>query len=115
MCLFLQSQDFQRHTEFMINNLYSSSQHVAEQLDAVDTHLALSLSTMVNMAGALSNVETTAHQQLQLSHENLQGVQQLQEDSQQVHTQLSHALRNEVRLLLLVSVEQRPCSACFGM
>lgn len=98
MCLFLQSQDFQRHTEFMINTLYSSSQHATEQLSAVDTHLSQSLRTMDNMEGKLSNVETAQEQQLQLSHENLKGVQQLHVHSQQVHAQLEHALRNEVRL-----------------
>lgn len=83
----------------MINSLYSSSQHAAEQLNEVDTHLTQSLSTMDKMAGKLSNVETAQEQQLQLSHENLKGVQQLHEDSQQVHAQLANALQNEVRLL----------------
>lgn len=115
MCLFLQSQDFQRHTEFMINSLYSSSQHAAEQLNAVDSHLAQSLSTMDNMVGTLSNVETTAQQQLQLSHQNLEGVQQLQQDSQQVHAQLSHALQNEVRLLLCLHfIYTTLCMLCFA-
>lgn len=101
MCLFLQSQDFQSHTEFMINSLYSSSRHAAEQLDAVDTHLTQSLSTMDGMAGKLTKVATAQEQQLQLSHENLKSVQQLQTDSQQVHAQLAHALQNEVRLLTI--------------
>ena len=99
MCLFLQSQDFQRHTEFMINSLYSSSQHAADQLNAVDTHLTQSLSTMDSMAGKLTNVESAQEQQLHLSHENLKGVQQLHVDSQQVHAQLAQTLQNEVRLL----------------
>ena len=98
MCLFLQSQDFQRHTEFLINSLYSSSQHAADQLTAVDTHLTQSLSTMDSMAGKLTNVEAAQEQQLQLSHESLQGVQQLHVDSQQVHAQLAQALQHEVWL-----------------
>ena len=99
MCLFLQSQDFQRHTKVMINSLYSSSQHAAEQLNAVDAHLTQSLSSMDSMAGKLSSVETAQEQQLQLSQQNLKGVQQLHVDSQQVHAQLANALQNEVRQL----------------
>ena len=98
MCLFLQSQDFQRHTEFIINSLYTSSQHAAEQLDAVDSHLAQSLSAMGIMAGKLSSVQTAQKQQLQLSQQNLKGVQQLHLDSQQVRNQLAHALQNEVHI-----------------
>ena len=96
--MFLQSQDFQRHTEVLINNLYRSSQHAAEQLHAVDLHLVQSLSTMDIVAGSLSSVESAQHQQLQLSQDNLKGVQQLQDDSQQVHAQLAHAMHNEVSL-----------------
>ena len=83
----------------MINSLYSSSQHAADQLNAVDTHLTQSLSTMDSMAGKLTNVESAQEQQLHLSHENLKGVQQLHVDSQQVHAQLAQTLQNEVRLL----------------
>lgn len=96
MCLFLQSQDFQRHTEVMINSLYSSSQHAAEQLEAVDSHLEQSLLTMKGLDTTLGNVATAQSQQLQLAEENLKSVGQLQNDSQALHTQLEHALQNEV-------------------
>ncbi len=96
MCLFLQSQDFQRHTEFMINSLYSSSQHAAEQLEAVDSHLEQSLLTMKGLDQTLGGVATAQLQQLQLAEENLKSVGQLQDDSQALHTQLEHALQNEV-------------------
>ncbi|KAL3152810.1 hypothetical protein ABBQ38_012392 [Trebouxia sp. C0009 RCD-2024] len=84
----------------MINSLYSSSKHAAEQLSAVDTHLSESLRTMHGMAGKLSNVEVAQEQQLQLSHKNLKGVQQLHLDSQQVQAKLAHALQNEELMLL---------------
>ncbi|KAL0044124.1 hypothetical protein WJX82_011352 [Trebouxia sp. C0006] len=99
MCLFLQSQDFQRHTEFMINSLYSSSQHAAEQLEAVDSHLEQSLLTMKGLDTTLGNVATAQSQQLQLAEENLKSVGQLQNDSQALHTQLEHALQNEELVL----------------
>lgn len=53
---------------------------------------------MHGMAGKLSNVEVAQEQQLQLSHKNLKGVQQLHLDSQQVQAKLAHALQNEVEL-----------------
>ncbi|KAA6417348.1 MAG: hypothetical protein FRX49_12677 [Trebouxia sp. A1-2] len=99
MCLFLQSQDFQRHTEFMINSLYSSSRHAAEQLEAVDSHLEQSLLTMKGLDKTLGSVATTQAQQLQLAEESVKSVGQLQNDSQAVHAQLSRALRNEELVL----------------
>ena len=86
--MFLQSQDFQRHTEHMMNSLYSSSQHAAEQLDAVDSHLGQSLQSIHSMNAALGDVTTSQDQQLQLAEQNLKGVQQLHDDSQAVQAQL---------------------------
>ncbi len=37
MCLFVQNQNFQRHTEFMLNSLYTAGAAAAEHL--VRTHL----------------------------------------------------------------------------
>ena len=96
MCLFLQSQDFQRHTELMINSLYSSSQHAAQQLEAVDSHLEQSLLTMEGLDKSLGTVATAQSQQLQLAEQNLKSIGQLQNDSQALHTQLEQALQNEV-------------------
>lgn len=101
MCLFLQSQDFQRHTEQIINTLYSSSQHAAEQLNAVDLHLKQSLLSIHHMDKVLGGVATAQSQQLQIAEDNLKGVQQLHDDSQAVHAQLQHALHNEVMLCQL--------------
>ncbi len=73
------------------------------QLDAVDSHLQQSLMTMDGMDKTLSGVAVAQTQQLQLAEENLQGVQQLQDDSQAVHAQLENALHNEV---------SHPCGIC---
>ncbi|KAL0029116.1 hypothetical protein WJX77_008042 [Trebouxia sp. C0004] len=99
MCLFLQSQDFQRHTEFMINSLYSSSQHATEQLEAVDSHLKQSLLTIEGLDRTLGGVTTAQLQQLQLAEQNLKSVGQLHNDSQALHTQLEHVLQNEELVL----------------
>lgn len=96
MCLFLQSQDFQRHTEHLINALYSSSQHAAQQLHKVDSHLGQSLATMQGIDPALSQVAATQSQQLEMAGESLKGMEVLQNDSHSVHTHLEYALQNQV-------------------
>ena len=100
MCLFLQSQDFQRHTEHIINMLFSSAQHAAEQLTAVDARLAQSLATMHGMDAALTDVAASQKEQLLVAAESLEGVRLLHNDSQAVHYQLQHALENGVSNLL---------------
>ena len=79
-----------------MNALYSSSQHAAEQLDAVDSHLGQSLQSIHSIDAALGDVTTAQNQQLQLAEQNLQGVQQMHDDSRAVQAQLQHALQNEV-------------------
>ena len=98
MCLFLQSQDFQRHTEHMINSLYSSAQHADEHLQHINSNLRRSLDTMSDMDSSLSNVAAAQHQQQLLAKENLQGVHQLHADAQTVQTHLSHVLQNEASI-----------------
>ena len=104
MCLFLQSQDFQRHTEHMINSLYSSAQHADEHLQHINSNLQNSLDTMSEMGSSLSDVAAAQHQQQQLARENLQGVQQLHADAQNVQTHLSHVLQNEASTSSLAKV-----------
>ena len=95
MCLFLQSQDFQRHTELMINSLYGSAQHADENLRNINSKLHKSLDTMSDLDSSLSSVAAAQQQQQQLAEAGLKGIQQLHDDAQTVQTHLSHVLQHE--------------------
>jgi len=40
MCLFLQNQDFQLHTEFMLDSLYAGGREAASRLLLVNTSIS---------------------------------------------------------------------------
>ena len=96
MCLFLQAQNFQRHTEHTINMLYSSSQHASEQLQEVEARLKQSTATMHGMDAVLTGVATAQKQQLAVAEASLQDLAALLGESQAVREDLQHALQNEV-------------------
>lgn len=95
MCLFLQSQDFQRHTEYMINSLYGSAKHAGEHLQYINSNLQKSLITMTDMDSSLSSVAATQQQQQNMAEKSLEGIQQLHDDARTVQTHLEHVLHNE--------------------
>ena len=121
MCLFLQSQDFQRHTEFMINSLYGSAQHADENLRSINRNLQTSLDTMSDLDSSLSSVAAAQHKQQQLAEAGLRGVQHLHDDAQTVQNHLSHVLQNEASTARQISCSAHallavfapgPCTAC---
>ena len=95
MCLFLQSQDFQKLTEYMINSLYSSAQHAQEHLQHINSNLQTSLHTMTDMNSSLSNVAATQQLQQDMAEKSLDGIRQLHDDAETVQKHLTHVLQNE--------------------
>lgn len=56
MCLFVQNQDFQRHTEFVLNLLYSAGAAASERLVSINDSLAAHSHALGDVSGRLSAV-----------------------------------------------------------
>lgn len=95
MCLFLQSQDFQRHTEHIINSIHASAQHAEQQLKHINDNLQQSTSTIADMGSSLSSIATTQEQQQHMAEKTAEGIQQLHENTQTVQSDLDKVLHNE--------------------
>ena len=56
MCLFVQNQDFQRHTEFVLNLLYAAGAAAAERLVSLNTSMAAHATALGEVGGQLTAV-----------------------------------------------------------
>ena len=99
MCLFVRNQDFQRHTEHLINSLHTSTSQAAQTLDSVSATLDQQQARTDAMAGRM---ETLSADQAQLGSGIQQGLSQLaalQNASQQLDSGLAATLQRTVRLM----------------
>ncbi len=62
MCLFVQNQDFQRHTEFVLNLLYAAGADAAQRLVALNGSMAAHAAALGGVQGQLRDI---SHQQVQ--------------------------------------------------
>lgn len=58
MCLFIQNQDFQRHTEFVLNTLYTAGSDAAQRLASLNHSLAEHGAALDGVSGQLAAVST---------------------------------------------------------
>lgn len=65
MCLFIQNQDFQRHTEFVLNLLYAAGSAAAQRLVSLNDSMAAHASMLGGVSGQLDEV---AQQQVEIQH-----------------------------------------------
>jgi hypothetical protein len=56
MCLFVQNQDFQRHTEFVLNLLYAAGASAAERLVSLNISMAAHATALDNVGGQITAV-----------------------------------------------------------
>lgn len=112
MCLFVKNQDFQRHTEHLINSLHDSTAQAASTLSAVSSALSKQRLQTEAMAG---RIEDLSGAQAQLGAGIDSGLAQLgvlQNASQQLDTSLSLTLQRTVHALHHAQLPQ--ASACCG-
>lgn len=95
MCLFLQSQDFQRHTENMINNIYGSAQQAEQHLKHITGNLQQFLTIIAGVDSALSDIAAKQQQQQDLIEKSVEGIEQLHSDTKMVQAHLDQVLQNE--------------------
>ena len=96
MCLFVQSQDFHRHTELLINTLHGAAQHAAGQLAGIDASLTEQHTQLHSMSATVKDVGT---QQQQLADDVAQtavGVATLQDNTAALADAMAESLRHEV-------------------
>ena len=96
MCLFVQSQDFHRHTELLINTLHGAAQHAAGQLAGIDASLTEQHTQLQSMA---ATVEVVGTQQQQLADDVAQtaeGITTLQDNTAALADAMAESLRHEV-------------------
>ena len=98
MCLFIQNQDFQKHTETVLNLLSHGARQAADQLRAMNSSMGGQLVAMRRMSGSLAELEQGQQEVSEGVQRGLASMQQLQSQALSVDDKLAHALQNEVGL-----------------
>ena len=96
MCLFVQSQEFHRHTELMINNLHGAAQHAAGQLAGIDASLTEQHSQLHSMAATVKDVGAQQQQLADDVAQTAEGVTALQDNTAALADAMAESLRHEV-------------------
>lgn len=96
MCLFLQNQNFQQHTEHLINSLYGTAQYASDQLHGINSSLTLQASHLHSMQSVLGVVSEDQQRLAEAAAANLAGVQKLQTQTADMDLKVQTALENEV-------------------
>ena len=97
MCLFIQNQNFQAHTEHMMNTLYDGARMVQALLESIAPAMEQQSSQIKGINQQLVNVSQTQvllSSEMQQSAENLH---QLSRQAQLLEAGIQTSLANEVR------------------
>ena len=97
MCLFIQNQDFQKHTEAVLNILSLGARQAAEQLRSMNSSMGGQLRTLGRMMRSLEGLEQGQERVVQGVEKGLVTVKQLQTQAVNLDDKLALAIRSEVR------------------
>lgn len=101
MCLFLQNQDFQKHTEAVLNILSTGARQAADQLQSMNTSLGGQLRVVGRMGLMVDSLQQGQERVAAGVEKGIDSVQQLQSQAMNLDEKLAFAIRNEVRLSLV--------------
>ena len=101
MCLFLQNQDFQKHTEAVLNILSTGARQAAEQLTSMNSGLSSQLETLGHMVSSVEGLEQAQQRMITGVEKELGALEQLQSQAVNMDDKLAVVIRNEVRCLLI--------------
>jgi len=99
MCLFIQAQDFNAHTEALINTLHGATADAAESLASVASNLSAQEASLREIDTTLSGIEASQSSVAAGVAEALAGVQHLEERSEVVTERLAASLTQGDKLL----------------
>lgn len=97
MCLFLQNQDFQKHTETVLNLLSTGARQAAEQLALMTSGMSSQLTAVGRMNRSLEGLQQGWQRIAAGVEKGEEGLQQLQSGYLNLDEQLTAVIRNEVR------------------
>ncbi|KAK9854804.1 hypothetical protein WJX84_005021 [Apatococcus fuscideae] len=99
MCLFLQNQDFQKHTEAVLNILSTGARQAADQLQSMNTSLGGQLRVVGRMGLMVDSLQQGQERVAAGVEKGIDSVQQLQSQAMNLDEKLAFAIRNEERML----------------
>ncbi len=103
MCLFIQNQDFQKHTEAVLNILSLGARHAAEQLTSLNSSIGSNVKAVGRMMSSLADLGQGQERVAHGVEQGLTTVRQLQSQATNLEDKLTLALRNEVHSCLCMA------------
>ena len=97
MCLFLQNQDFQKHTEAVLNILSTGARQAAEQLTSMNSGLGSQLMSLEHMVNSMEGLEQAQQRVITGVEKELSALERLQSQAVNMDDKLAVVIRNEVR------------------
>eukprot|EP00192_Tetraselmis_astigmatica_P007671 CAMPEP_0117676580 /NCGR_PEP_ID=MMETSP0804-20121206/16251_1 /TAXON_ID=1074897 /ORGANISM="Tetraselmis astigmatica, Strain CCMP880" /LENGTH=781 /DNA_ID=CAMNT_0005485733 /DNA_START=299 /DNA_END=2644 /DNA_ORIENTATION=- len=100
MCLFILNQEFDRHTEHLINTLHSATDNAASSLKAVSAELSHQSAALQDVGDSLQAVATSQESLHNSINEAADSMQRLEDHGRQMGDALSRSLEQGSTLLL---------------
>lgn len=97
MCLFLQNQDFQKHTETVLNLLSTGARQAAEHITSLNSDMSRQLRALGDMDRSLEGLQQGQHRVAVQVDRQVEGLQQLQSQALSLDEKLAVVVRLEVR------------------